>query len=220
MSSVLPKEQQTAYQRWEMASFENDRRSAKGDRRSAPPSEAAVAELAQQVAEAREAARLEGYAAGLEQGRMEGLDEGRAQAAEELRRLQGIAETFGTEVLRASETVAHDMLDLALDLAKAMLKTALVVNPGRVIPIVGEAIGYLPSLQQPMLLILHPGDAQLVRNGLHDDIIKAGWRIVEDAQMERGGCRVETAANQIDATAPVRWQRIAAALGKDADWLA
>ena len=56
------------------------------------------------------------------------------------------------------------MLDLALDLAKAMLKTALAVRPELVLPIVAEAIHYLPALQQPALLFLHPDDALLVKN--------------------------------------------------------
>jgi len=30
---------------------------------------------------------------------------------------------------------------------------------------------------------------------------------------------VETVTNQIDATTTTRWQRIAAALGKESDWL-
>jgi hypothetical protein len=41
----------------------------------------------------------------------------------------------------------------------------------------------------------------------------------KNPHMDRGGCRVETASNQIDATTSTRWQRIAASLGKDSDWL-
>ena len=59
----------------------------------------------------------------------------------------------------------------------------------------------------------------LVRARLGDEIAGGGWRIVEDTQVTRGGCRVETASNQIDATAETRWQRIAAALGLDDTWL-
>jgi flagellar assembly protein FliH len=219
--SSLPKEQQSAYQRWEMASFGDDRSSAISSERNAPAANAAsVAKLAEQVAAAREQARLEGYAAGMAQGRNAGLDEGRAQAAQEKIHLQQIAETFGFEVAQANEAIAQDMLDLALDLAKAMLKTALDVRPERVLPIVGEAIRYLPTLQQPALLFLNPADALLVQQQMGEELVKAGWRIVDDVQLERGGCRVETASNQIDATTATRWQRIAAALGKESDWLA
>jgi flagellar assembly protein FliH len=224
MSSVLPKEQQSAYQRWEMASFGDDRPSqAKRDRDAAAANSASdavsAARAEQQIASALEQARLEGYAIGLEQGRSTGLEQGRAQAAQEQLHLQRLGETFGAEMAQADEVIAQDMLDLALDIAKAMLKTTLAVRPERVVPIVSEAIRYLPSLQQPALLFVNPEDALLVRRQIGEELAKAGWRIVEEAQLERGGCRIETASNQIDASAPTRWQRIAAALGKESDWL-
>ena len=212
MSSILPKEQQSPYQRWELASFGDEREST---RASALP----AAELAQQTAQARTTGHAEGYAQGLLEGRAAGLKEGHLQAAQETIHLQQIAETFGTEVAQANEVIANDMLDLALDLAKAMLKSALAVRPELVLPIVGEAIRYLPSLQQPALLFLHPDDAALVKDHMQDELNKAGWRVAEDSHMERGGCRVETASNQIDASTSTRWQRISASLGKDLDWL-
>jgi flagellar assembly protein FliH len=211
-SPVIPKEQMSAYQRWELASFGDDRPSAQNTAEAA-------AKSAEQLAQQREEARRQGHAEGFEQGRAAGLQAGRAEAAQEAMRMAKIAEAFGSEVARANEAVADDMLNLALDLAKAMLKTALKARPELVLPIVGEAIRYLPSVQQPALLVLNPQDAEIVRSHMKDELDKAGWRIAEDLQMERGGCRVETASNQIDATPPVRWQRIADALGKQVEWL-
>ena len=221
MSSALPKEQQTAYQRWELASFGDERPSVvKAKLEAAAPPMPDLANLAEQIANAREEAKRSGYAAGLEAGRATGLAEGRADAAQELIHLQQIAASFGTEVAQAHELIADDMLNLSLDLAKAMLKTALTVRPDLIIPIVGNAIRYLPTLQQPALLFLHPADAILIRERMGEELDKAHWRVVEDGQLERGGCRVETASNQIDASLPTRWQRIAAALGKETDWMA
>jgi flagellar assembly protein FliH len=228
MSNVIPKEQQSAYQRWEMMSLGDDRPSLAA--RLKPVSHAAeaanaahaaslAAALAEQTKQAREQAYAEAYASGLEEGRAAGLKEGRALAEQERQILQSIAEMFGTEVAQANELIASDMLDLSLDLAKAMLKTALNVRPELIVPLVREAIHYLPTLQQPALLHLHPEDAAIVSRIMGDEINTAGWRIVEDPHMDRGGCRVETASNQIDASTPTRWQRLAAALGKDADWL-
>ena len=226
MSSALPKEQQSAYQRWELASFGDERPSAlkaklEAEAKAKGPSVAgpSVADLAEQIKTAREAARLQGYADGLAAGRAAGLEEGRAKAAQELVHLQQIANSFGAEVAQAHELIAVDMLDLSLDLAKAMLKTALSVRPELVIPIVGAAIRYLPTLQQPALLFLHPADAVLVKEHMGDELEKAGWRVAEENHMERGGCRVETASNQVDASTGTRWQRIAAALGKESEWL-
>lgn len=212
MSDTLPKEQQSAYQRWEMASF--------GDARPAGRAPAPAAITDAELAVIREQARQQGYAEGLAQGHAAGLETGRAEAAQEMFHLQQIAESFSNELASASEVVAVDMLDLGLDLAKAMLKTALEVRPELVLPVVAEAIRYLPTLQQPALLFLHPADAKLAREFIGEELAKAGWRLTEDPQIERGGCRVETPTNQIDGSMQSRWQRIAAALGKSTDWLA
>lgn len=234
MSNVIPKEQQSAYQRWEMTSLGEDRPSLAARLRAVPDNSpegiaaanvaaaahtASITAMAQQIENARTEAHAEGYATGLEEGRAAGLAEGRALAEQERLILKEIAEGFGTEVAQANELIAADMLDLSLDLAKAMLKTTLNVRPELIIPLVREAIHYLPTLQQPALLHLHPDDALIIAEHLGDEINTAGWRVVEDPHMDRGGCRVETASNQIDATTPTRWQRIAAALGKESDWL-
>jgi flagellar assembly protein FliH len=212
-SNVIPKEQLSAYQRWELASFGDERPSA------VQQHAAAAKQSAEMLSQLQEEARRQAYAEGFAQGRAAGYDSGREQAAQELQRLRSIAEGYGQAAAQASETVADDLLGLALDLSKAMLKTALQIRPALVLPVVGEAIRYLPGMQQPALLVLHPEDAALVKTHLADELEKSGWRIAEDPQMERGGCRVETPSNQIDASPSVRWQRIADALGKQSDWL-
>lgn len=226
---MLPKEKQTAYQRWEMASFEEKKVAP-------PPPPSPISAFAEQITAARDEARRKGHEAGyeeglakgieqglaqgLEEGRRQGLEEGRAQALQEKLRLQELTETFSSEIANANETVADNLLDLALDLAKAMLKTELAVKPELIIPIVSEAIHYLPSVQQPALVYLHPDDAVLVRDMMGDELSASGWRIVEEQTIERGGCRIETASNQIDASVASRWQRIATALGKNTEWIA
>ena len=111
------------------------------------------------------------------------------------------------------------MLELALHLARGMVRTAFEVKPDLILPVVREAIDYLPNLQQPALLMLHPEDALIVKSGIGHELDKNGWRIVEDDSIARGGCRVDTASNQIDAQIGARWQRLTHALGKDLDWL-
>lgn len=214
MSNVLPKEKQSAYERWELASFAEGRGGAHAH--AAAPSKPLPQE---QLEKLRQEAQRSGYDAGFAEGRAAGLAAGKADAARELAAFRQLAAAFAAETSAASETVAQDMLSLALDLAKAMLKTALAARPELVLPVVGEAIRYLPSLQQPALLFLHPQDAATVKEHMGDELAQSGWRIVEDAQMKRGGCRVETASNQIDASMETRWQRIAEALGQDSRWL-
>jgi flagellar assembly protein FliH len=52
-----------------------------------------------------------------------------------------------------------------------------------------------------------------------EQLSHSGWKIFEDAQLARGGARVETAHSQIDATVANRWHRIVAAIGQDSSWI-
>ena len=221
---------QTAYQRWEMASFGDERpttlariaaeQEAQAQAQALAMANAPVPPTAAELEAIREAARAEGYAEGRAAGHAEGLAEGRAAAADELARIATIAHDFGQAVAHADETIASDVLDLALHLARSMVRTAFEVRPELVIPVVREAIEYLPVLQQPALLALNPLDAPIVRAGIGEELDKGGWRVIEDATVARGGCKIDTASNQIDAQAALRWQRLAHALGKNTDWLA
>lgn len=238
---AIPKEQQSAYQRWEMASFGDERPSTLAQRIAAAEAEAARAAPAQvvdlppqfalpsveEIEAMREEARQEGYTQGLEEGRAaghaegyaDGSAEGQREAAADLAHLRAIAASFSEAVAGADETIATDVLELALRVARGMVRTAFDARPELILSVVRDAIDQLPVLSQPAVLTLHPEDAELVRNGMADELDKGGWRIREDAHLARGGCKVETASNQIDAQAQARWQRLTHALGANVDWL-
>jgi flagellar assembly protein FliH len=225
---MLPKEHQTAYQRWEMTSFGDERPSVAARQapppppppQPAPPPEPLIQlPTAEELEAIRAAARAEGYDEGHAAGYADGVNEGQAEVRAELAHVQAIAATFGAAVAAADETIANEVLDLALHLSRAMLRTVLEVRPELVIPVVREAIEYLPMLQQPALLVLNPQDAEIVRSGIGEELDKGGWRVVPDPTVARGGCKVDTATNQIDAQVGARWQRLAHSLGKNLDWL-
>jgi flagellar assembly protein FliH len=241
---VISKDMQSAYQRWEMTSFGDERPStlaqrqaeraaAEAARSAAAPPPAAIAPsipmpTVEEIEAIREAARQEGYAqghaeglaSGHEAGYRDGLDTGRLEAAAELTHLQNLATTFGDAVTQADEAISNDVLELALHLARNMVRTSFEVRPELILAVVREAIDYLPTLQQPAVLTLHPEDALIVRSSIGHELDKSGWRLVEDGGIARGGCRVDTASNQIDAQIASRWQRLTHALGKNLDWLA
>jgi flagellar assembly protein FliH len=249
---MLPKEQQSAFQRWEMTSFGDERPSTVALREAEqrerdlenarleaeqrmhdvlqeqqeqlemgpplpPPIEYPTVEELEAI---REQARQEGYDEGHEAGHADAIEAGKLANKEELQQVRALADTFSSALQDADQLIANEVLDLALQLAKGMLKNALQVKPELILPIVRDAIEYLPVLQQPALLVLHPEDAAVVRAGIGEELDKGGWRVVEDASVGRGGCKVDTASNQIDATAAARWQRLSHALGKEVDWLA
>lgn len=209
-SCVIRKEDQPAFQPWELDNFDPAFQTV-----TQMDCNAVALPTIEQISAIQEQARQEGYLA----GHAEGMAAGQEQAALEIARLQKLANTFSTEIATADEVISQQVLDLAVDLARALLKSALALRPELVIPVVREAVRYLPALHPPALLYLNPGDAVLVKDKIGDELTKMGWLLTEDAQLEPGGCRVETANNQIDAALPTRWQRLLAALGKQSDWL-
>lgn len=226
-NTLLPKEQLSAYQRWEMTSFGDNRPSVVASKKPTVPMPTAeeVARIKVEakmtgLKEGKQTGYTEGYAQGLAEGRAQALAEGREQAGQELQALRRLSDSFADAVTAADETIAQDMLQLALDISRAMLKTALKVKPELLIGLIRDAIDHLPDLQQPALLHLHPDDLLLVQEHIGAELSKTGWRLLEDATLERGGCRIDTASNHIDASNASRWQRLATALGSDLGWLA
>lgn len=215
MSSVISTLDQPDCKPWEMASFEGDPHSVKKSHHAG-----IALPTIEQISGIQEQARQEGYNAGHAEGLARGYGEGQQKAALEAIRLSKLAGAFTAAIGKADETIAQHILDLSLDFAHALLKSALTIRPELVIPIVKEAVRYLPVLHQPALLFLNPSDALLVKARIGDELEKMGWQIADDGQLEPGGCRVETASNQIDASLPTRWQRLTAALSKNSDWLA
>lgn len=209
----------SAWQRWEMNSF-NDPNPRPKEVRLTPEQLAAAEQLKAAIEEGRQMGLAQGRAEGLEIGREEGYREGQQAAQREAQRLQAAINAFSNEVAGLHERMSGQLLALALDVSKAMLKTSLMVTPELVLPVIENAIQDLGVVAQPAQLALHPSDAELVRQHLGEELDRGNWRIREDSALSPGGCVLETAHNHVDATMETRWQRIAAALQGQSEWLA
>jgi flagellar assembly protein FliH len=62
-------------------------------------------------------------------------------------------------------------------------------------------------------VFLHPQDYAALRAEFDADGLFKGCRFIADARIARGGCRVETAQGEVDATLATRWDRALAAVG-------
>lgn len=209
-SVVIPKEELTAFQRWELASFDHPSKQRQGTREEIEL--ATVAEL--------EKIRQQAYDEGYAQGHEVGYASGAQQMHAEIAQVQTLMQQLHTELNRVDEQLAQSLLDLALEVARKMVGETLRTNPEVILNIVNEAIGSLPHFNQHAHLVLHPDDAELVRKHMGDQLSHSGWKLLGDARVERGGCRVETAHTKVDATVEARWKRIVESIGQDKSWLA
>lgn len=212
---TIPKEQQTAYERWEMSSFAEGNASVNNSKPKKKENPAASEKISQIL----EAARKEAYTKGMQEGFTVGMAKAREYAQNEKQQFLNLMNAFSDALEKSDEQIADDALSLALEIAKAMLKVKLDVDHSVVLPVVMDAIHYLPYVQKPARILVHHDDAQMLREYLAEEIESQHWQIQEDINIERGGCIVETGANQIDATNEVRWKRISDALAQKSDWL-
>lgn len=208
-----PKEKQTAYERWELASFSDPKPKAK---KQEPSKEEQI--ISARVAQIYESVRKEAYTKGMQEGFNVGLEKAREYVEVERQSLVKVMRNFSDALEKSDELIADDVLSLALDIAKAMLKTKINVDPTTILPVVMDAIHYLPHVQKPARITVHHEDAQILRQYLAEELESQHWVVQEDVNIERGGCLVETGANQIDATNEVRWKRISEAFSKQNLW--
>jgi flagellar assembly protein FliH len=211
----IAKEDASTYQRWEATSFGNGRPGS-GARLS--PNSRLDPDVrlptAAEVQAMQEQAVNEGYNAGLAQAQA-----AEARAQEQTARLTVVLKEFDSAREEWQGHVADDVLALALEIANQVVRTALKVRPELILPLVREAVQMLPAAQGEMLLLLNATDADLVREQLAAELEQGRWRITIDPNLPPGGCRIESASGDIEASLANRWSRVMAALGTDHAWL-
>lgn len=174
----------------------------------------------------RQQAEEEGYKAGFENGHKDGLAKGREEGAEqsqvELKEqirlavtpLKPLAKQFSDALERIDETIAHDLVELAMATGKQLASDALKEAPEQILAIVRELLHTEPPLVGQQRLWLNPDDHSLVEEHLGNELRAASWRLQPDDQLARGGCRITSAQGEIDATFESRWLAVQAQLRK------
>jgi len=209
---IIPKEQLSAYQRWELDSFDENQ--------SEPGITLPTAEEIEQI---HRNAHQEGYAAGRQQGHDEGYAEGykqgMAEATEKVNLIRSILSDANQELARLDQEISEDLLSLALAIARQVLLQSLEVKPEILLAVIRESIAKLPPFNQHANLRVNPEDSGLVRDQLGEQLEHTGWKIIEDERIARGGCKLETTSSHVDASLEKRWEKVTSAIAKNSKWL-
>lgn len=226
MPGYIPKEQLDAYRRWQADSF--DAPKAEPLQPEPEPEFDATAEVvagiglptAEDIERMHNEAHQEGYQAGFEEGRQEGYRIGLEAAQAEAQRIAALADNVEAALASIDQAVAEQLLALALETARQVLRATLAVKPDTLLPVIREAIAALPMHHGHVALHIHPDDAETVREHLGEHFLQAGWRFVEDREIQAGGCLIQAGSSEVDATLETRWKRVLEAIGADpANWL-
>ena len=175
--------------------------------------EAASATAGQQ---ARAEGHRQGMAQGLEAGRQAGLEEARQDfAAKQADLTQGLTALLKDVDGKKHRLVAQahgDLVDLAMAIARRVVKRALDVQPGVAEANVRDAVK-LVGAASDVTIVLNPADVEAVSQlaeGLEAEFGRLKhFRMVADASVSPGGCVVRTDLGEIDAQLDTQLARIA-----------
>lgn len=219
-SSLIPKEALTAYQRWELATLDEAQggASATGEamRRDQPALNLPTAEDVERI---HQQAAQDGHRVGREEGYKAGYQAGRKAGEAHAGLLKDLAAALDAERLRQDETLSREVLDLALAVARQILRSAVRVKEGVVVEAIREALGSLPSLSGHIRILVHPDDVDTVREFMAAEHGHFSVRVAGDAAIEQAGFRLESNHSEVDGRLPVRWREIIDCLGVDDEWL-
>lgn len=212
----------TAWERWELASFDNGTmvaangaaiHAAAAEKTNVPLDRAEIERI---CAQAREEGYQAGYQAGLQMGKRDGYAAGQTAAKEEAARIGKAANELDQALQEFDQQVADELLALAVEIARQVVRKEVAARPEAILEVVNEALTYLPH--QHAAIHLNPEDASLVRSYLGDVLTHAGHRILEEPALKRGDCLLEAGGSQIDASTATRWRRVVESLGSNAPW--
>lgn len=168
-----------------------------------------------ELEEVERRAHEEAYA----KGRAEGLAAAEKEMRPQLKQLQARIERFDAIIGSLAQPlqqldaeVEDQLLQLALTVARHLVRRELRIEPAQVIAIIRETVALLPASARDVRVHLHPEDAAIVREKLATPTGERLWTIAEDPVMSRGGCRVTTETAQIDARLETRIGSVVSAL--------
>lgn len=194
--------------------------------RADPPPERPRFPTADELEALRQAAQDEGFAQGRGAGYEEGLQEGRAAAKaeaerlgqrqqDELDHLEALLRSLGRPLAQLDEAVIEQLGELALTVARQVVRRELMTQPGEVMAVLRAAVAALPMSARNVRVHVNPEDFRFLTERLGDsgaEEDERAWRLVEDAGVSRGGCTVRSDASFIDATVEHRLNQLASQL--------
>lgn len=190
----IPKEQVGEASSWEFASLTGE-----GVVRGAPT------QLTEREQRAFERGRAQGHSEGQAAERRVKVEYG-AQVAQLIGQL-------GARFAEVQQDGADALLDLAFTIARQVVRREISLQRDALLPVAREAVSMIIDQHAHPRVFLNPQDFALLRADFEADGLFKGCRFIADPRVARGGCRVETAQGEVDATLATRWERVLAALG-------
>jgi flagellar assembly protein FliH len=213
----IPREELSSFEAWNPSALSGADPSATAGMPTAEP-EAPTLSVAEQLAAQLRAARQSGYQDGYRDGlaALEGFKQ--SYAAQITAQLGRLVESHGAQLDGLQQQLAQAIAVCATSMARQVVRSELAARPELVAAVAQEAVEALLLSARHITVRVHPDDQPLVAQGAADTLQARGARLIPDASIARGGCRVDSDIASVDGTVAARWRRASAALGAETEW--
>jgi flagellar assembly protein FliH len=189
---------------------------------SKKPSDSAEAIDLQTLHDAREQAFSEGYS----QGHEAGAQEVRAALASTAQhqtevmaeRMSQLLSAITEDLLDKEQDMAQQLLVLACEIARQVVRQEIKINPDLLRPVIGEALEMIVEDGLPATVRMNPDDLARMHDALTKTLGENAPEFVGDAQIAQGGCVIHSPSTSVDATVEKRWARAVGNLGLSIPW--
>jgi flagellar assembly protein FliH len=204
-SRFIPREELEGFTSWRPNAFGD-----KAARAGNPPSAQDRAAAQAAIAAARQAGYQDGYRDGLVA--LEGFKQ--SFAAQMSAQLGTLVAAFDAAFGELESQIADAVAASATALARQVVRSELATRPELVAGVAAHAVEAVLLSARHIRVHVNAEDLSLVQQGAADALAARNARLVADAGVARGGCRIESDLGRIDATIETRWAQAAAALGQ------
>ncbi|SMC19226.1 flagellar assembly protein FliH [Desulfacinum hydrothermale DSM 13146] len=163
------------------------------------------------------------YQKGYEQGQKDGFEFGAKSLRVVQEQMEALLQNMEILPSQIQQDYRQWLIRTSLSLAKIIVGREVRMDPSLLADLVDECLESMDRSHE-ITLILHPKDKKL----LETHGVLAGWQagqqeaggvlqIRTDPDMERGGCRLISAIQEIDATLETRWRDLEARLAHSSE---
>lgn len=164
------------------------------------------------------AARQAGYQDGYRDG-MAALDAFKHSFAQQISAQVGVlVKNFDAEMQALEGDMAQSVARIAVELARQVVRSELSQNPELIARVAHDAVEALQLSARHVRVRVHPDDFPLVQEGAGREMQAREAQLIPDAEVARGGVKVDADIASVDATIATRWQQAVSSIGQQSIW--
>ncbi|WP_457427797.1 FliH/SctL family protein [Roseateles sp. P5_E7] len=164
------------------------------------------------------AARQAGYQDGYRDG-MAALDAFKHSFAQQISAQVGqVVKNFDAEMLALEGDMATSLARIAVELARQVVRSELAQRPELIARVAHDAVEALQLSARHVRVRVHPDDFPLVQEGAGPELQAREAQLIPDAEVARGGVKVDADVASVDATIATRWQQAVSTIGQASIW--